>query len=515
MSRVAICLFNESISRFSLADCLTGQTLTKRNLTVAAQNALLYIKPSSSNTPDWVSVVGGFASLSGINVSTAASGAILFLEINQRVFGVCFGSVVANIQRDNIVNDFGLAAAYLRISKSHFKEIETTTITNNPVTNNRIIAIPSFQESFNVDTMLESITELSGKFFSPDGSMLIKGKQFYSSLSPATFNDIQTVCTDLLRDYLRVSADPNYIKATSIRKVKEKALIKFLDDRLLREMRKQSQNVFAVDFETNPNIHTYSLTPKGQKLDELTIADIYGALSTGSALTIENIKQRRIYVFDGNAQPLPQWSVYKCLLLERDIAGRGHYVLYKGFWYRIEDNFIQSMKQNINDVEVSSASLKLPVWKTAQSENTYNKTAASAIAGQCWDKTLYTNTSFPYGIEFCDILDPNYIIHVKKAGSSALNSHLLLQTAVSAQLLRSDPDLLKWIHQQSRILFSKQLLLNSSKKLRKAPTYLILLLAKNKTSAVADTIPFFSLVSFNLMITKIQSMGYQVRVAKA
>jgi uncharacterized protein (TIGR04141 family) len=318
----------------------------------------------------------------------------------------------------------------------------------------------------------------------------------------------------LLADYLVVAVDPDYIRATSIRKIKEKKLIKFLDDRLLLEVKKHSAHVFLVDFENNPEIQSYSLTPKGAKDDELEMSDIYAALGGRSSITVDTLKQRRIYVFDSAGQDLPNWSVYKCLLIERKLAKLGHFVLYKGHWYHIEDNFINNIKQTIRDAEITGSMLGLPAWGKGQAEKKYNIAAATATGGQCWDRTLYKNATFPYSIEFADIVTADHIMHVKKAGSSSLNSHLLLQTSVSAQLFKSDPALPIWLHSTAMAQFKKSLLVTASGKIKGSPAYLIVLLSIKKTGSVADMLPFFSLVSFNLMLSKIQSMGYVVQVTK-
>jgi uncharacterized protein (TIGR04141 family) len=308
--------------------------------------------------------------------------------------------------------------------------------------------------------------------------------------------------------------DADYIRATSIRKVKEKRLIKFLDDRLLTEVKKKSAHVFLVDFENNPEIQSYSVTPKGAKKNELEISDIYTALGSSSPATVEVLKQRRIYVFDSAGHDLPNWSVYKCLLIERRVAALGHFVLYKGNWYRIEDNFVNNIKQTIRDAETAGSTVALPPWRPGQTENDYNVFAAAAASGQCWDRTLYKNPAFPYSIEFADIVTPRHIIHVKKAGSSSLNSHLLLQTSVSAQLFKSDPGLPAWLYKTAMAAFQKSLIVSASGKIKGSPAYLIVLLSEKKTGSVADMLPFFSLVSFNLMLSKIQSMGYVVQVTK-
>src|ERR1700693_4836606 len=163
-ARIAICLFEENVDRFELDLLMGGQPLSKMILKIKDPDVLLYVKPSNAGTPEWTQIVDSFASLTGIDTSTSSSGAILFLKLNKRIIACCFGSTVGNINKDNIITDFGLAVAYYRIPKSKYKKIETHTLTENPITNNRSSAIASSQTTFNLDTYLETVTELGGKF---------------------------------------------------------------------------------------------------------------------------------------------------------------------------------------------------------------------------------------------------------------------------------------------------------------------------------------------------------------
>jgi hypothetical protein len=112
---MAICLFEETIDRLDPTSLLGGQPLKKINLRHPDPDSMVFLKPSHAGTPEWTRIVDGFADLSGQDTSTASSGAILFFNINKRIIACCFGTSVANIHRDNIVPDFGLAVAYHRI----------------------------------------------------------------------------------------------------------------------------------------------------------------------------------------------------------------------------------------------------------------------------------------------------------------------------------------------------------------------------------------------------------------
>ncbi|MCA6450018.1 MAG: TIGR04141 family sporadically distributed protein [Chitinophagaceae bacterium] len=163
--------------------------------------------------------------------------------------------------------------------------------------------------------------------------------------------------------------------------------------------------------------------------------------------------------------------------------------------------------------EIPASTVNLPVWDKKKKEGDYNIEAAAKVKGQCWDKVLYTHQDFSYRIEFCDVLLPNYVMHVKKLASSSLNSHLLMQTYVSAQLLKSDPLFRKWIKSESKNQFKKNIILKPSNDFKEPSVkYLIVLMTTKPGKSLADSLPFFSLVTFNMMIRRVSQLDFDVQI---
>lgn len=248
-SRIAICLYDESIDSFDTSSLLGGQPLKKITLHKADKDVALFLKRSNEITPEWVNILQKFSDIDIAETITASSGAILFLKISGKIIACCFGSSVANINRNNIVADFGLAVAYRRIPKRNYKGIETYTLTENPITNSRSSAMPSSQNTFNLDSYLETITELSGKYYSNTKNVLIKGKEFFSIPAPMTLGEIKKLCKDLIDDYQTSIKDPEFKKLTAVTKVKDKKLIEFLNDKLCELLNKRSNTVHLIQYE--------------------------------------------------------------------------------------------------------------------------------------------------------------------------------------------------------------------------------------------------------------------------
>lgn len=511
-TRIAICLLEDHITDLNTPNLMGGQPLTKIALNKADSEVLVYLKKANDSVPDWADIVNGFAGFQKSDIITASSGAIVFVKQNDRILACCFGTSVANINKENIVRDFGLAVAFNRISKRNYKGIETYTLTENPITNNRSAAMPSSQSNFNLDTYLETITELSGKYYNSTQSVLVKGKEFFSIPAPLSLDEIKKLCSSLVKEYNKTIKNTEFKKLTAVSKVKSKKLIEFLDDQLCEALNKKAANIYLVDYQHYEDLQAYSLTPKGEKLTDLELNDLYSSLNKKQKFTTAYLKSRRIAVFNNDSQQIDEWPLYRCLFTEFSLNIGGH-IFYKGNWYEVQKRYLQDLKDFVSTYEIQPSLVNLPAWDKNKSEGEYNIEAAAKINGQCWDKVLYSHNEFSYGIEFCDILVPNYVIHVKKLASSSLNSHLLMQTYVSAQLLKSDPLLKKWIKAESKRKFKKNIFLKPSNDFKDPNVkYLIVLMTGTTGKSLVDSLPFFSLVTFNMMIRRVTQLDFNVEI---
>ena len=88
-----------------------------------------------------------------------------------------------------------------------------------------------------------------------------------------------------------------------------------------------------------------------------------------------------------------------------------------------------------------------------------------------------------------------------------------MQTYVSAQLLKSDPLIRKWIKSESKKQFKKNIFLKPSNDFKEPSVkYLIVLMTPKIGKSLADSLPFFSLVTFNMMIRRISQLDFDVEI---
>jgi uncharacterized protein (TIGR04141 family) len=511
-SRVAICLFEPEITDVNSNELITGEYLKKAEITInTGLEATLFIRKSEKSTPNWVQIVQGFSEVDEQSLYSATSGAILFLKISNRIIACCFGTSIANINRSNIETDFGIGVVYIRMNRSQFKSVESFILSNNPVTSSRRATIPTVRTSFSMDDLVENITEFQGYGYRKNRRIRLKGKEFFSSPSPRTFEDIVDLARDSLEDYIKATNDEGFKQLTSTKAVKDKKLIEALDQELCSMIYQKPDDVFFADYNHQEDIWAYRFTPKGNKYHNLEVAHFYESLRDNQILSAGFLKSRRVFAISEDDQHIDTWSLYKCLFVEVHDEGQT-FILYKGKWYEIKEEYLGELKNFVRRFEKDLE--YLPQWEEEEDEGTYNERASAELSGQCWDTKLYTNDVLRYGVEFCDILCTNEIYHVKKYKSSALNSHLLLQTAVSAELLANDIGLKQWIADQSEEHFGGNQIIDFGAGFQRSNiTYYIILLTQ-RTGDLADILPFFSLVSFNIMLRKIQQLGFNVKISK-
>ncbi|MBL0745489.1 DUF6119 family protein [Chryseolinea lacunae] len=91
---------------------------------------------------------------------------------------------------------------------------------------------------------------------------------------------------------------------------------------------------------------------------------------------------------------------------------------------------------------------------------------------------------------------------------------MLFQACVSAKLLKEDPGLRTWIYNTSRRNYNKNILVRRNRELINKDVAYLLVVLKRSTRSLAESLPFFSLLSFNMTIKQIVSLGFPVSIGR-
>lgn len=506
-SRMAICLYNEEIKNFDYTKFFAG-SLSRVSLKGNHANIFLYVRKSDPQPAPWVSVLKKYSNVTASKLQTASAGAILILKVKGRFFGCCFGTSVVNINRENIESEFGLGAVFRRVTRTDLKSVQSFSLSSNPITNQRTSTLPTLRDNFNIDSLSENITELEGYSRQGTNRSLIRGKEFYSCTIVEQLNDLIKLCEQLLLDYQNALVQREFLKLTSSKKVKDKKTVAALNDELCKRVTANDINIFFNDYEHLPDIASYKLMD-GTTAAEPLLIDIKSKIKSKKAIDINLLKNTRIAPVDSNGTEIANWSLFKMLFIE--IRSKTQtFVLFKSIWYEIDQSNLSNLRNYLDNFYQAPTNFPKA---TGLDENTYSKKVAAKLTGQLWDQKLFTHPDYRYGVEFCDILTKDYIISAKKYKSSALNSHLLLQTAVSLQIVDSDDmTFFSWALNISKSNFGGlNLLEKNGAQVKKNKTIIIMLLGDRRKRA-SQILPFFSLVAFKLILTKITNMGFKAKV---
>lgn len=511
-TRFAMCLFKKEISSFSKKELMGGKKLKEIKLKKKHGFELLLMgKQADFGIPSWVEIVEEFSNIDSKKMASGSSGAILFIKIGKRIIGCCFGASVAYINRKNIVTNFGLGVVHQEVKNNDTKSIESFSLNDNPITYNRLSTTPTNRKNFELDDYTENITELSGFNYRNSKRILVKGKEFYSSPCPPSLKEIINIARKSLNDYNKAAKDKSFQKLTSSKVLKDKLVIDQLNKELCNSIDKRLKNINLVDYEYFSDISSYKFTKTQKSITDPGILDFYSTIKTNS-VSINYLKNRKLLPLDDSSNLITNWSLFKCLFFQYN-SGSDSYILFKGKWYEIDKTYLKGIRKYIKEFEVNISYLN--PWNGKDREDVVNLDIAKQLKGQCWDKKLYVSNEYRYGIEFCDVLTSDKIIHVKKYDGSQLTSHLVNQTSVSAQLLKSDKGIRNWINKTVDVKFAKKnIILNNDLSLKNEKIKYQILFMYGKKKQPSEFLPFFSLVALQMTLRRIRQLGFEVEVGK-
>ncbi|NCG29051.1 MAG: hypothetical protein GWP27_01145, partial [Bacteroidetes bacterium] len=155
------------------------------------------------------------------------------------------------MNREYIEDAFGLAVTFGMLNVGETKTVESVMMGQNPIKNQRASAKPTSTYGFNVDRLLENITELSG--YTTNGQsgrrMVVKGREFLSVPAPHTYKQIRELCTESLKKYRSTIHRNDFVSLNSISSVKNQNVIEDYNVRLLDAIQSGSTSeISLVDF---------------------------------------------------------------------------------------------------------------------------------------------------------------------------------------------------------------------------------------------------------------------------
>jgi len=222
-------------------------------------------------------------------------------------------------------------------------------------------------------------------------------------------------------------------------------------------------------------------------------------------MSIEQLQNKIIKAISSkdDTQSIYEWRAYDCIVAEITFNGN-EYCLSNGKWYKIDIDFVDTINQQYNSIELNQ---DIFLDYCHKDEDAYN----SALSMSLPKAIMLHKYKVPIGggqgnnIEPCDVLYGNKMIHIKHNGGSSMLSHLFNQALVSSQM---------WLDSESRNILKGKLSIDGKQDIIPpnfaANNYEIVIAIINKFVEERPKIPFFSKVSLCFAVRNIKQYGYKI-----
>ncbi|WP_158083218.1 DUF6119 family protein [Streptomyces antioxidans] len=412
------------------------------------------------NQADWCAT---FKSLTGKNAkvsNVAAAGAIL-IAIPGGPYAITYGMGHLLIDPSRIDPGFGLSFSIRSVEPDYIRQITRNIMDSRARVDRSSVAGGQSIRGFGIEYYGEIVSRLAGTLGTVSMTFnRSKSRKVTIAAADSLKIPLGTRPADLigdLKEITRVSdtASPvpelgfiDQIRAlkSSNKKVSE------LEDRLSAALASNDGSPLALTLpaeceEHEHAAHSYRIKIASDRFEVIEDLDISAVLDRLSRLSpnkkLEALRAGYIQICSdasGQEKASRQVKAHKWLAFEAPLDS-DHYFYHQGRWFEVGDNYLNFLRNRLDEVFARKPSIALTKWKSEwQDEETYNFEAAKLIPGAvCLDRRRIHTKLHPHGIEGCDIIGPqNELIHVKRASSSAPLSHLFAQGWTSIDALRSD-----------------------------------------------------------------------------
>ncbi|WP_072803098.1 DUF6119 family protein [Rhodococcoides yunnanense] len=408
------------------------------------ENAALFVLDSPPRPPWWKSYFAIDADL-----TQSLKGAILFLEVDERVFAITFGHVAHNLEDASYEYDFGLRTSMNALDPDKIKN--TDVLEPGSARRQRTqLSVDSDIALFDFDRDATILKSLTGKVRS-DLKDLIKHATGSANLkisSAVKPPDLPDLCASVYELYCGDQYKESFPEIQNIAPIKDPTLIGKLDKVLIDQMRAKSTDIELsipemIDYASNTYI-SFTGVGLSKVYDDLSLVSYLQYLQENKfsidKIVVADLKHQTVHMVDQEGgSNWGRFSVYKTILFDASLPRDTYaYHLMEGDWYRIEADYLKKLRDYLDPICTSAP---LPDCDKHR-EDEYNEMAAESDADLlCLDKTNISIRKQAQ-VEPCDLFrvdgDRAVLYHIKISTRSSSLSHLFNQGANSVELLRSE-----------------------------------------------------------------------------
>lgn len=519
--------FQECIKESAL-DKVTPYNIDSEKLGL---NGYMYIHEKTKNFPLWKRQLEKIAADDNIEIEENVSNkAVVVVKYKENYFSLTYGRGKSIIDDDKIVRNFGLKVSANLIEPNKIKSLNSFSIGEAIILNNKQASILSSQDQMQVDKEKEILKSIAG---SPKDDSIAKFLYGSDSLNITINYDI-TRLKNLIESYYN-AYNKNYYKANgfewidNIKNLKNKETKKTLNQQLVKTI--ISGEIDSIVVSPNEIIdwgdaEKYIVSGIGED-NEFNIYDtnfskyfryIRKNFDGKSIDTfnydkiIDKLKRDKIKIkYISSEEKINIANIYKCLVFETLIEDR-KFVLCFGDWYEVNKKYYDIIKEKVD--KISTSNINLPPFNYGEKEENYNERVSNQNPNYIlMDQKNYQPKEYGKSkIEICDIFTSNNkLVHVKIAKGSSSFSHLFAQGLVSAKLLANDNNVIDFINKNicKKSTFP---ILDRDKSNEDFEIVYAIIDKRNKN--MNEIIPFFSMINLVQVTENLSSMGYKFSITR-
>lgn len=473
----------------------------------------LYIQARAARPPRWARFFEGHIDRNAFGrISSAA--AVFLVSADDRMFLLTFGQGRHLIKSESVEDRFGLRVTLNSIAEDRVRSLDKQTFD----TIARHTRIQSSKETrpsdLGIDIDQDILRVITG---SPANEALGKTLSGLDSLHAMVRVDLKGLRA-LLSDYLAQFGKDSYKKSFAwvdhVSEVIDPGMQRDLDDLMLERIGEEEFDRCwlavpePIDWSQVAGFR-YRRGLRHPILHDIRFETFLESLPVEEHVTLDVLRRREVHCVGADDVDIHTWPVYRCIYCEIEFDGHT-YLLSTGKWYRVDQDFVKQVNEDIRRLPRYERSL--PDFSD-ETEEDYNERVASsdsATFALMDRKTISVGGGYSR-VEFCDLYtDDREIIHVKRYGGSGLLSHLFAQGIVSGQLFAAEPEFRKSVN----AFLPRSHKMSDSAPRPDTSLFTVVFAVVSHEEGSTLTLPFFSRLNLKHAARLLRGFGYKVAVAK-
>lgn len=478
---------------------------------VQLQNGhVLYFKSNPASEPKWVNTFfsGGIENTDNFKTKSISAIIIYDIEIRSgysRKFVISFGYGKNLLVNGKIEERFGLITTLNAIGYDQLRSIDVNSLEAVPLNNRIQSSALAGIGNFNIDVDKDLLKSVTGKSSMQGFNGTLSGADSLSISTDKTYDTVEDLLRTCFLKYESTDYQTHFDWIDQMKAIKDTDMIETLDNLLVSEINTAYPSNIWISI---PEILDWNRTDlfkveSDTLYDDMDISKLKTEL--GNAVTLINLKTKRLAAVDEQGSLHKSWTLYKCIYADVSYNDK-QYLLNEGKWYEVADNFVHQVNEYYDNSAVST--IILPDYSKREEKDYNELVEQSNLADFClMDRKTIMVGGTP--IEFCDIYTrQKQFVHVKKYSSSAVLSHLFFQGLVSAE---------SYFDQQFRIRVNTKLKSGFTVEVDdsiKAENYEVVYVIAREGAHLnkLPDMPFFSKVAFRNVSKRLKRYGFKVSI---